>query len=166
MADADDPARRRVMRLLRAPPLALLLGLGLGPFFLLFPALPAGPEQDSGLLPVALWLGAALLGGLAGALEGAGRPLYRAGCLILAATLLSPLALRLVILTDPGIPQDLATLLGLDGESAMDAALYEIWLAAWMACLAAILPCRLLLTRYRSARRDRPAGASRSSPGA
>ncbi|KNY19527.1 hypothetical protein [Methylobacterium sp. ARG-1] len=48
----------------------------------------------------------------------------------------------------------------------MDAALYEIRLAAWMASLASILPCRLLLGRYRSARRrDRLAGASRSSTG-
>ncbi|MEH3147712.1 MAG: hypothetical protein PGN34_20745 [Methylobacterium frigidaeris] len=162
MAEADGPVRRRVRRLLHAPPLALLLGLGLAPLFILSPRLPGGSGHDPTLAPVALWLGTALLGGLAGTVEGAARPLYRAGALILAASLLSIPAMRLVLRASLPFPHGLATWLGLDGEFAMEADLYEIWLLAWLACLGLVAlawkgVARLRATTGPTSRRREPA---------
>jgi hypothetical protein len=146
MADAEVPVRRLV-RLLHVSALTLLLSLGLGPFFILFPLLPGDPGHDSTVLPVAVWLGMAFLGGLAGAVDGVARPLYRVAGFVLAATLLSPIATRAALRFELPFPLGLATLLELDGESAMDAALYEVWFAAWLACLGALLLCGQLLAR-------------------
>ncbi|MEE7465475.1 hypothetical protein MFUR16E_32040 [Methylobacterium fujisawaense] len=127
------------MRLVHAAPLAMLLALGLAPLFILFPALPGGPEHDPNVRLMALWLGAALLGGLAGTLAGAARPMYRTAALILATSLLSIPAMRLALWSGLPVSHGLATRLGLDGESAMNADLYEIWLLAWLTCLCLIV---------------------------
>lgn len=161
---ADDAVRRRVMRLLHVPPLALLLGLGLAPLFILFPRLASGPAHDPTVQPVALWLGTALLGGLAGAVAGAARPLYRAGGILLAAALLSIPAMRLALLSGLPVPHGLAAWLGLDGESAMEAALYEIWLVAWLASLGLIVLARHGLLRVLRARRAEAAGGATTAP--
>ncbi len=139
----NEPVSRRVRRLLHAPPLALLIGLGLAPFFILFPRLPGGPEvgpaHDPTSQPFAFWAGAALLGGLVGTLNGAARPLYRAAALIFGASLLSVPALRLALMSGLPFPHRLAVWLGLDGEFAMEADLYEIWLLSWLVCLGLIV---------------------------
>mgnify|MGYP001807887221 CR=1 FL=1 len=157
--DAGDPVRRRVLRLLHVPLLGLLLALGLAPVFLLFPLLPAEPGTDPTLRPVELWLGTALVGGLVGTVEGAARPLYRAAGLVLAVGLLSIPVLRVFLWTDLPVPHGLARWLGLDGEAALDAHLYEIWLAAWFSAwvLAWVLAWLgiALLGRHLPARRAR-----------
>lgn len=139
----NEPVSRRARRLLHAPPLALLIGLGLAPLVVLFPRLPgepeAGPAHDPTLQPFAFWIGAALLGGLAGTLDGAARPLYRAAALIFGASLLSVPALRLALMSGLPFPHRLAVWLGLDGEFAMEADLYEIWLLSWLVCLGLIV---------------------------
>ncbi|WP_264051011.1 hypothetical protein [Methylobacterium flocculans] len=146
--DAGDPVRRCVLRLLHVPLLGLLLALGLAPVFLLFPLLFAEPGTDPTLRPVELWLGTALVGGLVGTVEGAARPLYRAAGLVLAVGLLSI-----------PVPHGLARWLGLDGEAALDAHPYEIWLAAWFSAwvLAWVLAWLglVLLGRHLPARRAR-----------
>ncbi len=133
------------MRLVHAPPLALLLALGLAPLFILFPALPGGPEHAPNVRPMALWLGTALLGGLAGTVADAARPMYRTAALILATSLLSIPAMRLALWSGFSLPHGLAARLRLDGESAIDADLYEIWLLAWLTCLClSVLSLRAL----------------------
>jgi len=140
------------MRLVHALPIALMLALGLAPLFILFPAPPGGPEHDPTLRPTALWLGTALCGGLAGTVAGGARPIYRTAALILAASLLSIPAMRLALWSGFAFPHGLAARLGLDGESAMDADLYEIWLLAWFACLCLIVLCLRALRRLRVGR--------------
>jgi hypothetical protein len=164
----DDHVHRRVMRLLHAPSVALLLGIGLAPLFILFPRLPGGsafdPSHDPTLKPVALWLGTALIGGLAGALDGAARPLYLAAALILGASLLSIPAMRLALLSGLPFPHGLATWLGLDGEYAMEADLYEIWLVAWLACLGLIVLVRYRFVQVLRQRQARAAGGAITAP--
>ncbi|TXM63732.1 hypothetical protein [Methylobacterium sp. WL120] len=155
-ADADESVRRRVARLLHVPPLALLFALGLAPLFLLFPLLPGGAEADAARRPVALWLGAALLAGFAGTVAGAARPLYRAAAHILVASLLSIPAMRLALGSGVPVPHGLAAWLGLDGESAMDADLYEIWLLAWLAAFGLVAAVRHGLARFRRTRAAAP----------
>ncbi|KQP07972.1 hypothetical protein ASF28_12830 [Methylobacterium sp. Leaf99] len=184
-SDDGDPVRRRVLRLLHVPLLGLLLALGLAPVFLLFPLLPAEPGTDptlrpvelwlgtalvGGLLfpllpaepgtdptlrPVELWLGTALVGGLVGTVEGAARPLYRAAGFVLAVGLLSIPVLRVFLWTDLPVPHGLARWLGLNGEAALDAHLYEIWLSAWVLAWVLAGLGLALLGRHLPARRAR-----------
>lgn len=138
MDETGGMVRARVMRLLHTPPLALLLGLGLAPFFILFPDLPA-PELGRSTKALELWIGVAVICGLAGAVDGVARPLYRIGGVILAASLLSLFAMCLLLQAGVPFPHVLSGLLGLDGEASMDAALYEVWIMGWLTSLAAVL---------------------------
>lgn len=151
MAELDDSVRRRIRRLWHVPPLALLIGLGLTPLFVLFPRLPGGSKHDPALPLVALWLGTALLGGLAGTVDGAARPLYRSAAVVLAASLLSIPVMRFTLRSGLPFPHTLGTLLGLDGEHSMDAELYEIWLASWLVCLGLVLLVWHGLARFQRA---------------
>lgn len=164
----NDHARRRVMRLRHAPLLALLVGLGIAPLFILFPRMPGGsaldPSHDPTPKPVVFWLGTALVGGLAGALDGAARPLYRAAAVLLGASLLSIPAMRLALMSGLPFPHGLATGLGLDGEYAMEADLYEIWLVAWLACLGLIVLAWHRLVRVLRRRRAGAAGGAIAAP--
>ena len=152
-ADPGDPIRARVLRLLHAPILALLFALGLAPVVLLLPLLPAEPGTDPTLRPVELWIGTALIGGLAGTIEGGARPLYRVAGLVLAAGLLSVPVLRVLLWSDLPVPHGLAGWIGLDGEGALDADLYEVWLMAWLVCLGLALLGWHLLGRHLLSRR-------------